>query len=113
VAACCCGVPRTFVWSFIVSDLPESAREGVTVWLCPRCGWGRVGGSYGGRCRNAFSDECQDIDAFSMLERVEMVPRDHAEALAHAVSESLPHGEDSPLATALKTYLAEHPWSDL
>lgn len=36
-----------------------------------------------------------------------------AEALARAVSASLPHGEQSPLADALTMYLERHPWSDL
>jgi hypothetical protein len=36
-----------------------------------------------------------------------------AEALARAVSASLTHGEDTPLARALTAYLEKHPWSDL
>ena len=35
------------------------------------------------------------------------------EALARAVSASLTHGEQSPLADALKAYLERHPWTDL
>lgn len=47
------------------------------------------------------------------MKLVEVVPRSDAEQLAHAVSASLTHGEESPLATALAVYLSKHPWSDL
>lgn len=49
----------------------------------------------------------------SPAEMIEVVPRSDAEALAHAVSASLTHGEESPLVEALRVYLSKHPWSDL
>lgn len=84
------------------TPLQESDSH-VEHWYCAECGTfdGPIAGS-------AFCDVCADG---SEIWRV--VPRSDAEALAHAVSASLTHGERSPLATALSVYLSKHPWSDL
>ena len=90
-------------------DVEAALRDAqITVYVCATCGGQRLDrdDDHAGPicwCRNC---------APTRMTPVVLVPLADAQELAHAVSASLTHGEDSPLAAALKTYLAKHAWRD-